>query len=250
MNRTIIHLNIADFAVAVERTLDRRLRERPVIEAPLGAPRAAVYDMSEEAYQAGVYKGMPLAAARRICREAHLQMPRLERYIQAMAALIQRARPFTPRIEPGLDDGHLFLDVTGTSRLHGSPEDVAQRLRRQICSDLDLTPIWSVASNKVVAKVATRTVKPLGECDGPGECLERMLPEVQCLAVWEPVCGCDQITYSNACYAAEAVVSLLSDGSCGTGEPCSEDDDCDLALGQYCRTDLGYCGGLAAGLWV
>ncbi|MGB5986878.1 MAG: hypothetical protein WBG37_16370, partial [Desulfobacterales bacterium] len=114
MDRAIIHLNIADFAVAVERTLDRRLRERPVIVAPLDAPRAAVYDMSEEAYQAGVHKGMPLAEARRICREAHLQMPRFERYVQAMAALLQRARPFTPRIEPGLDDGHLFLDVTGT----------------------------------------------------------------------------------------------------------------------------------------
>ena len=32
--RSIIHLNIADFAVAVERALDDRLRDRPVIIAP------------------------------------------------------------------------------------------------------------------------------------------------------------------------------------------------------------------------
>ena len=54
MNRNIIHINVADFAVAVERAVDRRLRERPVIVAPEGVSRAVVYDMSEEAYQAGV----------------------------------------------------------------------------------------------------------------------------------------------------------------------------------------------------
>jgi hypothetical protein len=46
MNRSIIHLNVADFAVAVERAVDHRLNERPVIIAPEGAARAAVYDMT------------------------------------------------------------------------------------------------------------------------------------------------------------------------------------------------------------
>jgi len=71
MDRNIIHLNIADFAVAVERRLDRRLAGRPVIIAPEGAIRAAVFDMSEEAYQAGVRKGMALcgcAATPLYCR--------------------------------------------------------------------------------------------------------------------------------------------------------------------------------------
>ena len=38
--RTVVHLNVADFAVAVERMVDRRLKERPVIIAPEGAARA------------------------------------------------------------------------------------------------------------------------------------------------------------------------------------------------------------------
>ena len=45
-DRSIIHLNVADFAVAVERAVDCRLKDRPVIIAPEGAARAAVYDMS------------------------------------------------------------------------------------------------------------------------------------------------------------------------------------------------------------
>jgi nucleotidyltransferase/DNA polymerase involved in DNA repair len=66
-------------------------------------------------------------------------------------------------IEPGDGDGHLFVDVTGSSRLMGPPVDVAWRLGRRIRRDLGLVPIWSVATSKLIAKTATRLVKPLGE---------------------------------------------------------------------------------------
>lgn len=163
MDRAIIHLNVADFAVAVERAMDRRLAGRPVIIAPAAAARAAVYDMSEEAFRAGVRKGMPLARAARLCRDARVLPPHPERYEQAMRALRQCALPCSPRIEAGEIDGHLFIDATGTGRLLGPPMDVAWRLRREIRTHLGLTPIWSVAPNKLVAKVATRLVKPEGE---------------------------------------------------------------------------------------
>lgn len=163
MERAIIHLNVADFAVAVERTLDHTLRNRPVIIAPTGAARAAVYDMSQEAYLAGIRKGMPLSVARRRCRDARVLPPHRDRYTRAMGALLKQALPYSPLIEPGEDDGHVFMDVTGTRRLHGPPIDVAWRLQRQIKTALSLAPIWAVGPNKVVAKVATRIVKPLGE---------------------------------------------------------------------------------------
>ena len=163
MNRSIIHLNVADFAVAVERAVDRRLNERPVIIAPEGAVRAAVYDMSNEAYLAGIRKGMALQRAVRLCKNVCILPPHPHRYEQAMRDVFARALPYSPLIETGEDDGHLFMDATGTGRLFGPPRDVAWRLRRQIKSDLGLDPIWSVAPNKLVAKVATRLVKPDGE---------------------------------------------------------------------------------------
>jgi DNA polymerase-4 len=163
MERNIIHLNVADFAVAVERRIAPRLRQRPMIIAPDGTGRATVFDMSEEAYQAGIRKGMALKQARRLCRDAVILPPRPERYEQAMADLFKRTLPYSPLVEPGDGDGHLFVDVTGTSRLFGPCVDVAWRLQRQIKSELGLDPIWSVAPNKLVAKVATRLVKPTGE---------------------------------------------------------------------------------------
>ena len=162
-DRSIIHLNIADFAVAVERAVDRRLCQRPVIIAPRGLARAAVYDMSEEAYRAGVRKHMLLRRARRLCRDARILPPHPDRYERAMRALLQKTRPYSPLIETGDDDGHLFVDATGTSRLFGPPIDVAWRLSRQIRGDLGFDPIWSLAPNKLLAKVASRLVKPTGE---------------------------------------------------------------------------------------
>ena len=162
-DRSIIHLNIADFAVAVERAVDGRLKDRPVIIAPEGAARAIVYDMSEEAYRSGIRKGMALRRAVRLCKDAQILPPHPDRYEHTMQALLKQTLPYSPFIEGGETDGHLFVDVTGTARLFGPPMDVAWRLRRQVKKDLGLDPIWSVAPNKLVAKVATRLVKPDGE---------------------------------------------------------------------------------------
>jgi len=163
MSRAIIHINIADFAVAVERVVDSRLVNRPIIIAPKGSVRAAVYDMSEEAYQCGVRKHMALKRALRVCPDAWTLPPHPDRYERAMRSVLKQALPFSPLIESGERDGHLFVDVTGTCRLWGPPVDVAWRLSRHMKNGLSLAPIWSVASNKLVAKVATRLVKPMGE---------------------------------------------------------------------------------------
>ncbi|MFO7963391.1 MAG: hypothetical protein R6U50_05670 [Desulfobacterales bacterium] len=161
--RFIIHLNVADFAVAVERLIDTRLRDRPVVIAPQGAPRATVYDMSEEAYQNGVRKHMALAAALRRCRDARVVPPRFYRYERAMEELVRCALPYSPLIEKTDHNGHLFVDATGTGKLFGPAPDVAWRIRKEVRGRLDMDPIWSVAPNKLTAKVATRLVKPVGE---------------------------------------------------------------------------------------
>lgn len=175
--RTVVHLNIADFAVAVERQVDPRLRERPVIVAAGAGARSVVHDMSEEAYRAGIRKSMPLRAALRRCRDAAVLSPHPDRYTRAMSDLFKEACAYSPLVEPGRMDGHLFVDITGTGRIFGPPVDVAWRMYRAVKKRFGLVPIWSVASNKLVAKVATRLVKPVGECVvGEGEESEFMAP--------------------------------------------------------------------------
>lgn len=162
MERQVIHLNIADFSVAVERMHDSSIRTRPLIIAPQ-VDRARVYDMSEEAYQEGVRKNMPLLQARRRCPRATILPPTPMRYEQAIRSCMHHILPFSPRIELAPGRGHLYLDVTGTHRLFGPPPDIGWRLRKILRRELGLDPIWSVAPNKLVAKVASRVVKPVGE---------------------------------------------------------------------------------------
>jgi hypothetical protein len=62
-----------------------------------------------------------------------------------------------------------------------------------------------------------------GAGDQTGVCAFQ--PEV-CTFQYDPVCGCDGTTYGNACSAASAGVSVVSDGECSTAPGCQSDADC------------------------
>ena len=53
--------------------------------------------------------------------------------------------------------------------------------------------------------------KEAGACDATGLCVKR--PEA-CIMILDPVCGCDNATYDNACLAAAQGVNILTEGVC------------------------------------
>ncbi len=75
MPRDILHLKIPAFAVAVARVADPALRGRPVAVAPGHSERALLQCVSAEAAAEGVFAGMPLFRARRLCPALILLSP-------------------------------------------------------------------------------------------------------------------------------------------------------------------------------
>lgn len=82
---------------------------------------------------------------------------------------------------------------------------------------------------------------PPGDCGSgmvTGDCME---PPLFCPAIFDPVCGCDDQTYGNACEAAAAGVNVSYDGQCIPGA-CTDNSDC--GPGEFCQKTIGNCGGV------
>jgi DNA polymerase IV len=169
MEREIIHIDIASFAVAVERVVQPALRGRPVVVAPIGASRSVVTALSREAWGAGIRKGMVLAKAVRRCRDVTILPPNEPLYTRASRAILKILQGFSPVLEPS-GHGHAYLDITGTSRLFGPPRDTAWRAQKEIHRRLHLDASLGVAANKMVSRIASEISKPLGLQDvHPGD---------------------------------------------------------------------------------
>ncbi len=165
MQRNVIHIDIAEFPVAVERVLEPKLRDRPVAVAIEAASRSLVYSLSQEAAQNGVYKGMPLFQARKNCPELIVLPPNEELYVRATQALLEILGQFSPIIEP-LRFGHAYLDMTGCGKLFGGVKDAAAKAQKEIQGRLRLIANAGVASNKLVSKVASDVIAHTSRSSG------------------------------------------------------------------------------------
>jgi DNA polymerase-4 len=137
MNREIIYIDIAAFAVAVERVVHPELRGRPVVVSPVGPSRSLVTALSPEAWQAGIRKGMVLARAVKYCRDVIVLPPNEPLYVRASRAIFRILQGLSPVLEPS-GYGHAYVDVTGTERLLGPPRDTAWRAQKEIRRQLHL----------------------------------------------------------------------------------------------------------------
>lgn len=87
-----------------------------------------------------------------------------------------------------------------------------------------------------------------GAADATGKC--EAVPEA-CDAVYDPVCGCDGVTYSNECEANAASVSVVKFEACTsepTGTLCGGIQGLRCADGEYCNTAALACAADATGV--
>ncbi len=148
------------FYPSVEIMDHPELKGKPVIVGG-GFERGVVSSASYEARKFGVHSAQPTAQARRLCPDGIFLPPRMERYQEVSAKIFRIFRRFTPIVEP-LSIDEAFLDVSGSRRLFGPPEQIARAVKEEVLSETGLTVSAGVAPSKFVAKIASDIEKPDG----------------------------------------------------------------------------------------
>ncbi|MFX1355389.1 MAG: DNA polymerase IV [Promethearchaeota archaeon] len=160
-SRYILHLDVDAFFASVEEILDPSLKGKPLIVGARPEQRGVVASASYAARAFGVRSAMPTAQALRLCPQAIVLPPRHKAYGEYSARMMAILSEYSPLIEPlSLDEA--FLDVTGCEARWGSPEELARHLQGRLEAELSLTASIGLASNKLVAKIASGLEKPHG----------------------------------------------------------------------------------------
>jgi DNA polymerase IV len=160
--RTIAHVDLDAFFAAVEQRDRPELRGRPVIVGGGGpGDRGVVSAASYEARRYGVHSAMPLRTAGALCPDGVFLPVAGARYSAVSRQVMDLLRRFTPVVEQvSIDEA--FLDLTGTGELLGSGERIAQQVKKVIRAEVRLTASVGVASNRLIAKIASDLRKPDG----------------------------------------------------------------------------------------
>jgi DNA polymerase-4 len=153
---SILHADADAFFASVEQRDDPSLRGNPTIVGG-GVVMAASY----EARAYGIHGGMGGGQARRLCPHLIAVPPRFEAYTEASKALFELFEETAPLVE-GLSLEEAFLDVRGLERISGTPQQIAERLRKRARERVGLAVTVGVARTKVLAKMASRAAKPDG----------------------------------------------------------------------------------------
>ncbi|MEY3849656.1 MAG: hypothetical protein RJA38_97 [Bacteroidota bacterium] len=155
--RSILHMDLDTFFVSVERLLDSRLNNRPVLIGGT-SDRGVVASCSYEARKFGVHSAMPMHMAKKLCPEAVIIKGNSYNYLKYSDLVSEMVREAVPLFEKTSID-EFYCDLTGLDRFFGCYQ-FAGELRQKISKEIGLPISFGLSSSKTVSKVATGEAKP------------------------------------------------------------------------------------------
>ena len=146
MERSVFHCDANKFYASVECLYHPEIRDKPVVVGGSEETRHGIVLTGNEKAKKlyGIKTGMSLADARLLCPKLIVMPPNYPRYIRFSKMLRRIYSDYTDMIEPfGLDE--CWLDVTGRRLLFGSPEEIAEDIRKRVKFELGITVSVGVA---------------------------------------------------------------------------------------------------------
>jgi DNA polymerase-4 len=158
--RKIIHIDMDAFFASVEQLDFPEYRNKPLAVGG-NAERGVIAAASYEARKYNVKSAMSSKVAAKLCPDLIFARPRFERYKEISQEIHKIFRRYTDKIEPlSLDEA--FLDVTENKIGSTSATLIAQSIKNDIKSELNLIASAGVSYNKFLAKMASDQEKPNG----------------------------------------------------------------------------------------
>lgn len=155
------------FYASVEQRDDPNLRGKPVIVGAPPTQRGVVCAASYEARKFGVRSALPSATAGRLCPKGIFVRPRMDAY-RAESLQIMEIIARTGAVVEQMSVDEAYLDMSAICQAEtmaaslAKARTLAAALKQRIKNERHLTATIGIASNKLLAKIASDHQKPDG----------------------------------------------------------------------------------------
>ncbi len=157
---TIVHLDADAFFVSCEQALNPSLRGKKC--AVGGRQRGIISSASYEARACGVYTPMPTQTALKVCPDLVMIPHTSGLYGKVSRQMFDLGETLTPLVQRNsIDEGYLDLGPCGYRTLPEA-EAAVRGLQARIWDELEIPVSMGLATNKLVAQIASKLRKPRG----------------------------------------------------------------------------------------
>jgi len=167
MFRIIFHLDMDAFYASVEQRDDPNLRGKPVIVGSPPTQRGVVCAASYEARKFGVRSALPSSTAARLCPKGIFVRPRMDAYREESHQIMGIIASSGAIVEQmSVDEAYIDMSAICEDETMGAALEkariLAAALKQRIKQERRLTATIGIASNKLLAKIASDHQKPDG----------------------------------------------------------------------------------------
>jgi DNA polymerase-4/DNA polymerase V len=177
----VFHMDGDAFFVGVEVAKNPKLKGKAVVT---GADRGIVTAASYEAKALGVSRGLPIFQIKKSFPQVIILPGDYASYVEYSGRMFDIVRRYTEDVEEYSID-ECFANLTGWDKpLKMSYREIAERIKKEVRDELDISVSIGVAPTKVLAKVASKWVKPNGLTIMPLENVKNFLSTVPIYKIW------------------------------------------------------------------
>ena len=159
-DRIILHCDLNNFYASVELLERPDLKNKPVAVCGSAERRhGIVLAKNDVAKRLGIKTAQTIWQAQKLCPNLVILDAHYQKYKSFSHKVREILYEFTDVVEPfGPDES--WLDVTGSTKLFGSGEEIAYKIKDRIKEETGLTVSVGVSFNKVFAKLGSDYKKP------------------------------------------------------------------------------------------